>query len=528
MQDSQDVAEASRLLFRALRTVRAYPVDNEISRRALADAMEALDSALPLALQLVAGRLEWQQTPVLDDRGEIPPIVASLFQDGIRRIALESDLSADEFQRFLVGLATPVDPDDLSEDYVTRLWEADLRNVRISAIDPYLDPDIEEDVLEGTPEPPPEVETSDETATVAPPPDDAFLIPSEVAEQMAADIEQAGDGTRWQDFVAASFDTIDSGVGPERVGEVVIVLETYFHLLVREGQLAEATDIVKGLRSIASETGSVPGRALERMADADRLAPLRDALETKANRPEEIQSILNYLAPASVDAVCEFLEQSTSPTSRRLYARTLGQIGDPAVPTVVERFGRSSGEARTGYTLALGALEGKVVVSTLLEALEDPDHTVRREAVRGLAAKDDARARDALLRIALDDAESTTRIVALRGLGHARRQLDYQGLLQRIQSRGYGSLPDEEKTLLFMALGAAGDEAVVTVLHGILKPGWIPGRQRREDWARAASALARLGTSRAIRVLEEFSQSRQGDLASACSAALRTVRKDNP
>ena len=209
------------------------------------------------------------------------------------------------------------------------------------------------------------------------------------------------------------------------------------------------------------------------MADAERLAPLREALETKANRPEEIQSILNHLAPASVDAVCQFLEQSSSPSSRRLYARTLGQIGDPSVEVVVERFERSAGDARAGYTLALGALEGKVVVSTLLEALEDPDHTVRREAVRALATKDDARARDALLRIALDDAEPTTRITALLGLGQARRQLDYRDLLQRIQSRGYGSLPEEEKTLLFMALGATGDEAVVEMLHRILKPSWI-------------------------------------------------------
>ena len=211
--------------------------------------------------------------------------------------------------------------------------------------------------------------------------------------------------------------------------------------------------------------------------------------------------------------MCQFLEQSSSPSSRRLYARTLGQIGDPSVEVVVERFERSAGDARAGYTLALGALEGKVVVSTLLEALEDPDHTVRREAVRALATKDDARARDALLRIALDDAEPTTRITALLGLGQARRQLDYRDLLQRIQSRGYGSLPEEEKTLLFMALGATGDEAVVEMLHRILKPSWIPGRQRREDWTRAASALARLGTSRAIQVLEEFSRSRQSGLA---------------
>lgn len=56
--DSEAVAEAIRRFFRAHRTLRAYPVDNEISRRALAEAGERLGGVLPLTLQLFADRLE--------------------------------------------------------------------------------------------------------------------------------------------------------------------------------------------------------------------------------------------------------------------------------------------------------------------------------------------------------------------------------------------------------------------------------------------------------------------------------------
>ena len=58
----------------------------------------------------------------------------------------------------------------------------------------------------------------------------------------------------------------------QRLAKVVHTLEAYFHLLVREGQLAEATTIVERLKGTSPETDSVPGRTLERMADADRLA----------------------------------------------------------------------------------------------------------------------------------------------------------------------------------------------------------------------------------------------------------------
>ena len=194
--DSEAVADAIHQFFRAHRALRTYPVDNEISQRALAVAGERLGGVLPLTLRLFADRLEWEQTPVFDDRGETPPLVGSLFKDGIRRIVFQAGLAGDELQRLLVVLVKPVDPDDLSEDYVTRLWEADLPSVRISAIDPYLDPEIEGAVLEGT-EPPADDDPNEEAATVPPPPEDAFRIRPEDAERVAADVQQAVSVTRW-------------------------------------------------------------------------------------------------------------------------------------------------------------------------------------------------------------------------------------------------------------------------------------------------------------------------------------------
>ena len=527
--DSEAVAEAIRQFFRAHRALRTYPVDNAISQQVLAVAGEALGGVLPLTLRLFVDRLEWQQTLVLDDRGETPPLVGGLFKDGIRRIVFETGLAGDELQRLLLVLVKPVDPDDLTEDYVTRLWEADLPSIRISAIDPYLAPEIEGDVLEETQEPPADREPNKEAANVPLPPNDAFRIRPEDAERVAADIQQAASVTRWQDFIEASFDAVATPQGEQRLDRVAQILETYFALLVREGQLAEATTIVERLKGAWPETDSVPGGALERMADADRLAPLHEALEMRTGSPEEVQSLLVHFGPAAVDAVCQFLDQSKSPALRRLYAQTLGQIGDPAVPEVVARFRRSSEGERAAYTVALGAMRGDEVVSTLLEAIEDPDQAVRREGVRALAAQTDERARDALLRTALDDdVERITRIIALGGLRSKGQQLDYQSLLQRIQSRRYRSLTDEEKTLLFLAFGATGKDDAVGVLRDILTPSWFPWRQRRDDWTRAASALVRLGTPKAVQALEEFSRNRNSDLAAVCATELRSVRKNTP
>ena len=143
------VAEALGWFFRTVQTLRTYPIDNEISRRSLAELGPRFAQVLPLTLSVLPEGLTWEQTPLLDERGSVPPIVGSLFKHGVRRIRIDAGLETDELLRLLLALARPLDPEDLSEDYVTRLWEADLPHVHISAIDPYLDVEVAGDVLEG-------------------------------------------------------------------------------------------------------------------------------------------------------------------------------------------------------------------------------------------------------------------------------------------------------------------------------------------------------------------------------------------
>ncbi len=528
------VAEALRWFFRAVQTLRTYPIDNEISRRALTELGPRFAAVLPLTLNVRAEGLEWEQTPLLDERGAVPPLVGSLFKHGVRRIKLDASPDTDELLRLLLALARPLDPEDLSEDYVTRLWEADLPHVHISAIDPYLDAEVTGDVLEGK-QPPmaaPEADDSDAAgdsdaeSQIPPPPDQAFQIRAEDGARVAEEIQGTADVTRWLAFVDAAFDAAATQTGEHRGTELVEILEAYFHLLVRERQLGVATTLVDRMKSAAS-TGAAAlfGPTLERLAQPDRLGALHEGLEAKSCDPRDVRSLLVHLGPHSVAAACRFLEQSAAERTRRLYAETLAEIGDLAVPLVVKQFRQSSGEARRVYAFALGALRGEGVVSALLDALADPHQAVRHEVVRALAAQPETKAIDALIRIALEDADAGCRIIALRGLGNARTRLDYRKLLERIESRHYGSLTPEEQDLLFLTLGAVGGEDVVPALRKILEPTWVPGRQRRDDWPRAASALARIRTQSAVSVLEEFGRSRQQDLAEVCTNALRTATR---
>ena len=528
-QGSEAIAEAVRWVFRTVRTLRSYPIDNEMSVRALSELTPRLGQVLPFSLELSPEELRWETTPLKDDRGSFPPLIGDLYRDGIRRIRLEVGLEEDELRRLLLALASPLDPTDLTEDYVTRLWESEVPHVRIFAVDPYLDVDPPANVLEGNAPPVTHAEevAPDAELKIPPPPESAFQIAPEDEARVAQETKRAATSRPWNAFVDALFDSVTSPTHAEQPENLVEVFEAYFYRLVREHQIGVAAEVLEQLRSPSSSAAaSLFAPSVARIAQADRLVALHEALEARTSSAKDAVSLLVLLGPEALDAVCSFLEQTRSERLRRMYADVLLRIGGPATPRVIERFRSASGDARRTYARALGGLEGEAVVTALLGARSEPDPAIRREVVRALATQHDARAGGALLQIALEDTEPESRMIALRGLEGTRTQLNYQALLQRIQSRQYRLLPSEEKDLLFRALGTIGDNDVVPLLQKILRHSWIPGRTQRDDWPRAASGLARLGTPSALDVLEAGSKHRQRELASICASALRTAHKD--
>jgi hypothetical protein len=527
---SEVLREAFRWLFRTLRTLRTYPLDNEITRHALTELTPRLMQVLPVVLDLTGDHLSTEGEILLDDRGSTPQIVTDLYRDGIRRIRLEVGLSEEELRRLLLVLASPLDPEDVTEDYVTRLWEAELRHVRVAAIDPYLDVEISEDVLEGREQPAP-LETepeadlesgTDEAAQL--PAEDAFEIAVSEQTRVLEEVRQTSSAQSWEAFAEAIFDALNTSLGEQRDLEVMGILEAYVHHLVRELKLAVATRVLERLISwSASRADNLFAPARRRMADPERLARLHEAVERGHCKPEEAVSLLVAFGADALPAICSFLERATSDRSRRAYVEALTRIGEPAVPMVVAGFRDGQEPVRRWYARALGGLGGEIVVSTLLDGLAASDPAVRREVVRALSGRDDARAVDALIRSSVDDPEPTTRIVALRGIAGSGTRRSCAELVSRIESREYASLSAEERDLLFRSIGALGDAAALPVLRRILRPRWIRGLERRDDWARAAAAVARLGTPEALEALRALSGERRRELATICGDALRTI-----
>lgn len=516
------VSGAVRALLRAARTLRTYPSDNEISQRAL-DALAAqLGPVLPLRLELRSDQILRGDVPLLDE-ADRSDLVSAMYADGIRRLDLADGLPRDELERFVGVLATPIHPDDLSEDYVTHLWEADLQHIRVAAIDPYLDVDLPEDVLEGKEKPTGESEDVGRVreVPVPPPPEEAFRITEADRLRVREEMDEAAQDVPWGAFVEAIFETLHSPVGQRRPEDVVRLVEECFQRLVSDLRLEEARRVLEHLAQRPPERARRLLRdAIGRMVDPDRLAPLHDAVEAGRGDRAQIGRLLARMSPFVCETACVFLGRATQEPTRRFYADLLVHVGRPALQPVLEHLAGAPPEARWTFVRILGRMRAPEATAALLEALPEADAPLRREIARSLAQIRSPKALAALLDLGLDDADRRTRVIALRGLGGARSGLDPRRLLERIRSVRFAGLGDEEKDLLFDALGGVGGGGAVPFLREILSPRWWDWRSRPAEWRRAAKALAAIGTADAREVLRRGADARRRALAEACAEAL--------
>ncbi len=529
--DLQAVKRAIDTLVRTERMVRTYPVGNQLSQNLLADLLGQLPGVLPLDLRVARDQLIWNDVPLLEADRDRSDIAGRLYKDGVRILRLGAQIDADELERFIVSLATPLHPDDLSEDYVTRLWEADLPNIRVVAIDPYLDLEVPDEVLEGKYVPTAEVEdiatVSDnkaEETDIPPPPEEAFRISHEDAERVAQEIERASSTPPWSTFMIALFDLMGDESRADRLGELVSLLEATFQRTLRDGQVEVATELLLRIRAdVPAVADQTVREALFRMGHPERLQPLHEALENGSCDPEGAERVFVLLGEWIPETPCSLLSAAKLDRSRRFYADVLAKIGEPAFEPVLQHIHTAADATKPYFVRVLGKLCDERAIEPLTSLTRSANPSLRREALRGLASMQRNGAEPQLTRAALSDPDATVRLVALKCLASLRSELDPAPLIARVSSSEARALTDEELDLLYLTIGATNRREALQFLSERLRPGWLRGRSDSRTWTRAARALASMRLSEARQALETGAQSGKKELAEICASALQQV-----
>lgn len=509
-----------RSLRRAVATVRSHPAGNALVERALADFAVRSRSALPARLLLDGGAVKdgTDGSSIEIDPG-LATLMTELYRDGVRELRLAAGMERPEIDRFVSALAMGRhDAQNLADDYVTRLWEAELPNVAVLALDPYLDRDIPGDVLEGKARPTGEMEgiASDLSLSAPPPPDEAFQLTNIDRENLDKEAGLASGGPPWAAFGATLVEAAGSAVAARRSRELATLIETTLYRLLQEGQVAIAGDLVRSALTQVQIPGDLLQSVIQRAGRAERLAPLGEIVERDLTAHAAVRTLLRLLAANALGAARDFLLCARSAHARRFWAEALTESGDPGLDTLVEIACSADGESRAAAARVLAATGQVRFAPTLWRAFERSEGAARREVLRAATALAPDTAR--LIAAAVGDGDSECRLTALGSLSRGRDAVAEARLLARLASREADELNDAEKDALYRALSSVGDARALEYLAKQLSGGWLGGGDRALQ-TRAARALARLKSPRARELLRTKAAG-GGALARLCQRAL--------
>ncbi len=168
----------------------------------------------------------------------------------------------------------------------------------------------------------------------------------------------------------------------------------------------------------------------------------------------------------------------------------------------------------------LGQIGGREVVEMLELAAQHPDARVRRQVVQSLGnvPPED---RLPILAHQLHTADLRLLSAALAILGRHQSPATTRALLHQIQAPDFESRSPEHQRLLFNALAEVADDDAVPALGAMVqKGGWFA--RRTPQRLAAAQALQRIGTEKALAVLEEGLRSGNEAVKAVCLEALST------
>jgi HEAT repeat protein len=92
---------------------------------------------------------------------------------------------------------------------------------------------------------------------------------------------------------------------------------------------------------------------------------------------------LTYIGEPAIPALAEALNHPNVDHVAMSAAAMLGSMGEVALPTLMERIDDNNVNVREAVALGLSGL-GDLAIDVLRKMLEDPSHTVRRQAIETL------------------------------------------------------------------------------------------------------------------------------------------------
>jgi HEAT repeat protein len=284
----------------------------------------------------------------------------------------------------------------------------------------------------------------------------------------------------------------------------------------------EAQQALKSLRGVDAD-GALSATPLADALGALDVAEIAERLdEDDAQDQARFSSLMVALGRPALDIACNAMCRATKVRVRAAAITAVSYMCSDHPDWLTPYVTDSRWQMVRNVVFVLGQIGGEEIVPLLQSAAEHGEARVRRAVVQALGAVPSAVRLPILIR-QLNTRDTQLLSACLNMMTRDRDPRAARAILARIQQPDFESRSEENKRALFSALGEVADDSMIPALDVMLNEGGWFARRTVERLA-TARTLRRIGTERALQVLEAGMRSKSEAVRSACLEAMSAKR----
>lgn len=507
------------LLNRLAATARSFllydPHNDTIQRfitKLLIELSAALEEEGPLQLQVEPLEIVFEQAAVYVNRDRERSLAFRLYRDGVRQLRFRPGFSPDELARLLEVLSIRyTGVNQREEDVVTLLWKARFQHLDVVSVEGIVP---EDDAGGGlAPEPDPGLRLPDDVDLPRPdlpmPRAPTWVV---VPPERVAALRAEADAARVPDDCLALLARLRELLDDPAAR---MTFEEVSHLFTEARDFFLNEDHLPALKGYISLLWSMAGGD-EPAWDVGRNAALYELLDSCGDRravrrllhsvpfdqrklSPVLVEVLDRACPDALAAVLDVLEVEAGLAVRAVARQLLEHYGARRLPTIEERFRRSSGAMASDLLRVLSNIGDEEAPAFIARQATHPDKAVQDEALWHLELMPYSGAVGRAYFDAFRATEHTRRALVLGMIARSgdRRFLD---LLSTYLEEHGASLSAGEAAQIGQVLGSLAGDATVARFAPWLTPGGLlrkalPGNHAQQIAAAMALSESQAGTA---------------------------------
>jgi hypothetical protein len=544
---ASQVSELIQVMTKALRAFQMYMPNNPIYQRAIQNLRAAFGpiwaATDELVLNVAETELIWEDHVIYRQINKSESIAWTLFKDGMRALTIEKGAEEEELPRLLatINQARFLTP-DAGDDLLTLLWALEFEHIKYRFIDFFA---------EGGGELPGPSGPAGGTAT-------AEERKSQIAEEAAAktkgmiDLDEIDSTLYFLDeqeitYLAEEleeeykrdvrgsalnvlFDLMETQPDGNVRDEVLGVLEQLFPNLLTSRDFHSAGSVLRESKLLKDKAANLRLEQVNRLdgfvarlSEPAIIGQLLQSLDEASGLglDADAAGVLGELRASALEQLVSWMPNLSSDHLRKMLEAVVDKLASGNTAEVQRLLRLRESPAMSGIVALCGRLQLHQAVSAFTEVIGYPDPAVRLAAVQTLNLLGTPGAMT-LLERALDDADRTVRIAAVRAVGGR----GYKGALRRVEAVVLGKTTKDmdltEKMAFFEAYGAiAGANGLKPLSTILLQRGLLKMKEPPETRACAAMALGRIKTAEARELLQRAVDDKELVVRNAVNRALR-------